>query len=122
MLSRLKTLFSKPEPVPEVLDLDWVMAEVKKKEAGGEIPLGQRIFSFDYASLLYSLDREITKNYRLTIYNGEERLFSFTIFAQLGNYEILRQALEQSIAFMDSERKIANLPKNDILIGFFYGY
>lgn len=122
MFGRLKTLFSKPEPIPEVLDVALVMSEIKEKEKNGAIPLGQRIHAFNHASLEFSLDREITKNYRLTVFAGKERVFSFTIFAQQGNYEVLEEAINQAVAFIDGDRKIAGLPKNDVLKGFFYGY
>ena len=122
MIQRLRALFSKPEPIPEVLDISHIVQEVKRKEKEKEISLGQRIYAFFYKGLEFSLDREITKNYRFTVYTGKERLYSFTVFAGQGDYAALEKALEQIAAFIDGERKIKDLPKNDLLKGFFYGY
>jgi len=116
-------LFSKKkkdaEPDPEV-NLEKELLKIKKTEEAGQIPLGKKIHSFDYGMLEIRFDRDITHNGRICIFEGNEKLFSFTVFAKEGEYDILRDALESAIGFLKSDQSIKKLPDNDVLKGFYH--
>jgi len=86
-------LFSKKkkdaEPDPEV-NLEKELSKIKKTEEAGQIPLGKKIHSFDYGMLEIRFDRDITHNGRICIFEGDEKLFSFTVFAKEGEYNIVK--------------------------------
>ncbi len=122
MFDRLKKLFFSPSEQEEETDVPTIIQQIKAREAKNDIPLGRRIHSFHHKGYQIALDRDISKNYRVTVYLGKERIYSFTLFANQGNYDILEQAYGRIIGFLDSEQKLSNLPDNEILKGFFYGH
>jgi hypothetical protein len=67
-------------------------------------------------------DRDITGHYRVTLWQGKERLYSFTVYAKKGEYEKLTRAYSQINEFLKGDQKLSSLPKNDLLKGFFYGH
>lgn len=116
-------LFSKKktdaEPKPEV-NLEKELTKIERAEESGDVPLGKKIHSFQYGMLEIRFDRDITHNGRICIFEGEEKLFSFTVFAKEGETDILRNAFESVIAFLESDRSIKNLPENQVLKGFYH--
>ncbi|MCG2589336.1 hypothetical protein [Rhodohalobacter sulfatireducens] len=106
-------------PAPEI-DLDRILSNIEEREEEMEIPLGKKIYDFHYGELLVRFDRDITHNGRISIYRGKERLYSFTVFAKEGEYDILRDAFDSTVDFLESDRSINNLPDNDVLKGFYH--
>lgn len=123
MLKKLKYLFSTDnEPEKEEVNISGVIEQIKKKELAEDIPLGQRIHTLNYSDLDLFLDRDITENYRVAVYRGRERIYSFSIYADQGDYESLKEGYEKIIQFLNGESKVNQLPDNDKIKGFFYGY
>lgn len=122
MLNKIKKLFTTDQIPEEVVDIQNIIHQIKEKESAQTTALGRRIHSFSYQYFQLYLDRDITKNYRITVYQGRDRIYSFTIFAKQGKYDILERGYSRIISFLDSERRIADLPDDDILKGFFYGH
>lgn len=122
MFKFLKDLFPQPEETKEQPDIPRLVQCIREKENESDIPLGRRIHSFHYKYLDFYLDREITRHYRVTVYRGRERKYSFTVFAKQGNYDILEQAFERIIDFIDGDQNLSDLPDDDVLKGFFYGH
>lgn len=109
--------FSKENtPTPDV-NLKDILDQISEKEAANEIEPGRRIHTFEYGLLEVRFDRDITLNGRICIFSGKERLFTFTVFAKQGDYDILKQAFVAVIEFLESERSIKELPNNHILKG-----
>ena len=103
------------------IDIPALIEKVKTREENAEISLGRKIYALDYEGLEVRLDRDITKNYRVTVYNGKERRYSFTVYARKGEYEKLSEGFERIFNFLQSEARLSDLP-NDILVkGFYYG-
>lgn len=116
--NNLRTLLSKPkEPESPPPDLNAVLWKIKQKEADSKIEPGRKIYAFEYGLLEIRFDRDITLNGRICIFSGKERLFTFTVFAKQGDYDILKQAFVAVIEFLESDRSIKNLPDNNILKG-----
>ena len=90
-------------------------------EEAREIEPGRKIHSFEYDYFEIRLDRDITKNYRITVFRGNERTYSFTVFAGKGEFEKLIEAYPCIISFLKSEQIISTLPDNDLLKGFYFG-
>lgn len=118
----LKKLISTEQKPEEIPDISEIIRQIENRESEREIPLGRRIHTFSYKELQLSLDRDITKNYRVTVYQGRERIYSFSMFANQGNYDILEQGYVRIINFLDGERKVSDLPEDENIKGFFYGY
>lgn len=117
-LDNWRTLFSKAEePKPAPVDLNSVLQQIKQKEAESDVEPGRKIHSFEYGFLEIRFDRDITLNGRICIFSGKERLFTFTVFAKQGDYDILEKAFLAVIEFLDSDRSIKKLPDNEILKG-----
>ncbi|MDX1642603.1 MAG: hypothetical protein R3220_12945 [Balneolaceae bacterium] len=116
-------LFSKKEkqvePPPEI-DLEKELSVIERIEKTEEVPLGKKIHSFEYGLLDIRFDRDITHNGRICIFEGEEKLFSFTVFGKEGEYDILKDAFESAITFLEGDRSIKNLPENQVLKGFYH--
>lgn len=113
-----RALFSKAEESkPPQVDLNSVLVQIKQKEAESDVEPGRKIHSFEYGFLEIRFDRDITLNGRICIFSGKERLYTFTIFAKQGDYDILKQAFLDVKEFLDSDRSIKRLPDNEILKG-----
>jgi hypothetical protein len=122
MFDSLKKLFGTRSEPEEGADVPTIIEQIRKLEGKNDIALGRRIHSFQYKQYQLDLDRDISKNYRVTVYQGRERIYSFSLFANQGNYDILEQAYKRIIDFLDGDQKLSNLPDNDMLKGFFYGH
>lgn len=110
---------SSKSAVPHI-DLERILSNIEKREKERDIPLGKKIYGFHYGELLVRFDRDIMHNGRICIYQGKERLYSFTVFAKEGEYDILEDALKSAFEFLKSDRSIKNLPDNDVLKGFYH--
>lgn len=106
-------------PYPGV-DVDAIISNIKSREQAEEIPLGKKIYSFDYQMLEIRFDRDITHNGRICIFQGKERLFSFTVFVKQGEYDILKEAFSSVLQFLNTDRSIKKLPENELLKGFYH--
>ncbi|MGK7370530.1 MAG: hypothetical protein ACNS64_09960 [Candidatus Halalkalibacterium sp. M3_1C_030] len=122
MFERLKKLFSSPSKPQEKTDIPAIIDQIKAREESNDISLGRRIHKLSYLDLDLFLDRDITENYRVTVYRGRERMYSFSIFANQGNYDILEKGYARIINYLEGERKIADLPEDETIKGFFYGH
>lgn len=122
MLDFLKKIFITDKPPEEPVYVPAIIDEIKEAEFNKNIPLGRRIHKLNYRDLDLFLDRDITKNYRVTVYQGRERLYSFSIFANQGNYDILEKGYTRIIKYLDGERKVSDLPEDENIKGFFYGH
>lgn len=107
------------EAAPKV-DLEQILSNIEEREKTRDIPLGKKIYDFQYGELQVRFDRDITHNGRICIFRGKERLYSFTVFAKEGEYDILKHALESAIEFLKSDQSIKNLPDSAVLKGFYH--
>lgn len=107
------------QKAPEI-DLERILSNIKEREKTKDIPLGKKIYDFQYGDLQVRFDRDITHNGRICIFQGKERLYSFTVFAKEGQYDILKDALESTIDFLKSDQSIKKLPDNEVLKGFYH--
>ncbi|WP_421775511.1 hypothetical protein [Gracilimonas sp.] len=125
MRNFLKNLFQRkkqPEvPVPEP-NYAEIINKIKKAEETQDIQPGRKIHAFDYDLFELRLDRDITNQYRVTVFKGNERIYSFTVFAKKGEIEKLRSAYPHIVDFLKGEQKIATLPDSDLLKGFYFGH
>lgn len=123
MLKIFKNLFSiEKAPEEEDVNISGVIEQIKRVEMAEVIPPGQRIHTMNYGNWDLFLDRDITENYRVAVYRGRERVYSFSIYADRGDYEILEEGYENIIQFLNGESKVNDLPDNAKIKGFFYGY
>lgn len=104
---------------PEV-DLERILSNIKEREKKKDIPLGKKVYDFQYGELQVRFDRDITHNGRICIFREKERLYSFTVFAKVGEYDILEKAFESALEFLKTDQNIKNLPDNKILKGFYH--
>lgn len=102
------------------IDLEELMAEIRERE-DGDIPRGRKIHQFGYGIFEIRLDRDITERYRVTVMNGRERVYSFTVKAGEGDYEILREGFDRILEYLDGERDPSGLPDDSRLKGHYYG-
>ncbi|HBX64679.1 MAG TPA: hypothetical protein DEG32_00410, partial [Balneolaceae bacterium] len=96
-MSIFKKLFggfgsSKEESPPPDFNLSGILDRISDKEATNVIEPGRKIHSFHYDLLEIRTDRDITGHYRVTVWQGKERLYSFTVFAKQGEYDKLERA------------------------------
>jgi len=122
MFESLKKLFSSPSKPQEKTDIPAIIDKIKAREKSDDIPLGRRIHSLSHGDLDLFLDRDITENYRVTVYQERERIYSFSIFANQGDYDILEKGYARIINYLEGERKVADLPADETIKGFFYGH
>ncbi len=106
---------------PKALDLDAEIRAIERAETDRAIAPGKRIHAFRYGELDLRLDRDVLGLYRVTVNQGTERRYSFTIVCPPGDYAALRSGYEAIAIFLDGDRRPADLPRTDWLKGHFYG-
>lgn len=122
MFNWVKSFFESENKPEETYDTERVIAQIKERETKLDIPLGRRIHSSSHLNFDLYLDRDITKNYRITVFLGRDRIYSFSVFAHEGDYAILEEGYTQVINFLEGDRAIKDLPENETVKGFFYGH
>ena len=109
-------------PAPSVFNLDAEIEAIRQIEAAGPVDRGKRIHGFIHQGLELRLDRDVLGWYRVTVNEGRERRYSFSIVCDPGDYEALRACYQEITAFLDSDRRPANLPRHERLKGHYYGH
>ena len=95
---------------------------IRRVETTAKPDLGKRIHSFRHQGLELRLDRDMLGMYRVTVNEGKERRYSFTIVCPPGDYDALRVGYEEITQFLDSDRHLAKLPRHDRVKGHYYGH
>lgn len=94
---------------------------IQRAEAAQELDLGKQIHSFRHQGLELRLDRDVLGMYRVTVNEGRDRRYSFTIVCAPGDYAALHAGYEEITRFLDSDRRLTKLPRHDRLKGHYYG-
>lgn len=115
------TLNGQSLPSPS-LDLDAEIETIRTAETSQHIELGKQIHSFTYQHLNLRLDRDILGMYRVTVNEGRERRYSFTITCGQGDYDALRDGFAEIAKFLNSDRRLDDLPQDDRVKGHYYGH
>jgi hypothetical protein len=103
------------------LDIDGLVNQIKSTEEVSKPEPGRKIYSFMYYDFELILDVEVTGQYRLSAFSGKEKKYGFLIKCETGNYEVLAEGLKQCIDFLNGNRKIGDLPDNEVLKGHYFG-
>jgi hypothetical protein len=90
-----------------------------EKETGPD--LGRLIHAFEYGDFTLRLDRDVTGTYRVMITVGQERWYSFSVRSDYKNYTAIEKAYEEIIAFLGSDRRLADMPNHEKLKGHYFG-
>ena len=125
LINRLKSALL-PSPVlepgdPDIPDLQPIISQIIERNRSGDIEPGRRIHEFCHRNFTLRLDYDVTKTYRLTIYRGTERIYSFSIYCKACAADDLKIAYNRVITFLNGDRKLKELPDNDLLKGFYFG-
>jgi hypothetical protein len=102
----------------------WIedqLAAVRYAEAAGAVLPGKRITSSLYRHLDLRLDKDMTGMYRIGVYEGRERRYSFIVRTPAGDYDGLKSAYQVVLGFLDGDRRIASLPDLPGIKGFYFG-
>ena len=119
-----KNLFNSPSrekyltPPPDTESLVTLIADIELKQKPEP---GRKIHTFEYMDAELILDVEITEQYRLSVYIGREKKYGFIIKCNPGNYEVLKCGLEDALKFLNSTRKVSELPDNEHIKGYLFG-
>ena len=95
---------------------------IRRVEMTIDLDLGKRIHSFRHQGLELRLDRDVLGMYRVTVNEGKERRYSFTIVCPPGDYAALHAGYEEITEFLDGDRHLAKLPRHDRIKGHYYGH
>jgi hypothetical protein len=106
---------------PPTVNLAAEIDAIRRIEQAEEIDLGKRIHCFRHQGLELRLDRDVLGWYRVTVSEGKDRRYSFTIVCEPGDYDTLRAGYEEITAFLDGNRHLTDLPRHDRLKGHYYG-
>lgn len=120
MFHFLKQLFKRKPAEEEIIpkpDIERLIEQVKMQEQGSETEPGRKIHEFDYGHFTLRLDRDITKNYRITVSYGNERIYSFSVLDD----QHLEHAYHEVIKFLGGSRSLSRLPNSEKVKGFFFG-
>lgn len=124
MRNFLRNLFQREKepdiPVPEP-NYTEIINKIRKTEESQDIQPGRKIHTLDYDLFELRLDRDITNQYRITVFRGSERVYSFTVFVTKQELQKLDKAYRDIISFLKENPSIAHLPDNDLLKGFYFG-
>lgn len=123
MIHFLKRLFlqqDEPSESKPQVDLPGVIEQIRQAEQNG-VPLGRRIHRLDHGPWEIRLDRDITENYRITVFSGRERVYSFSVFAGQESYGALEDAYRSVLQFLEGKRELVRLPDDERMKGFYYG-
>ena len=124
----MRKLFQKVKKQNEKIPFDQPIVDIKAQietikiiEKENTIDLGKRIHQFEYLDFDLRLDRDITGMYRLVVFEGKNRRFSFSIRCKHKDYDSLRVSFEEIVRFLNGDRRIIDLPKHDRLRGHYFG-
>ncbi|MDX1619258.1 MAG: hypothetical protein R3224_10775 [Balneolaceae bacterium] len=109
------------DPSSTRFDPRIVVSQIRQQEREQTIEPGRRIHEFQYRELNLILDLDITKTYRIAVYRGKERLYSFSVFCGQGEYGALEEAYGRIATFLEGDRNPGTLPDDDRIKGFYYG-
>lgn len=120
---KLKKLFSygQNDRPSDPFKPDEIAAQITKREQEIAVEPGRRIHESHYRGLDLFLDLDITETYRITVYNGKERVYSFSVYCGQGEYEELKEAYRRIASFLEGNGDPGELPDDDRLKGFYYG-
>ncbi|MFQ5569644.1 MAG: hypothetical protein ACE5G0_08205 [Rhodothermales bacterium] len=104
------------------VDISTEIEAVRRAEADRDLDPGKRIHGFRYRGLELRLDRDVTGMYRVTVNEGRERRYSFTIVCEQGDYEALHAGYDEITHFLDGDRRVVNMPNHARLKGHYYGH
>lgn len=104
------------------IDINAEVDAIQRTESAAQIDLGKRIHSFVYQGLELRLDRDVLGMYRITVNEGRERRYSFTIVCASGDYDALRSGYNEIIQFLDGDRGLASLPRHERVKGHYYAH
>lgn len=105
----------------EKMDLQQVMGHIRTAEERRPPEPGRRIHQFSWMELEVRVDLDITRQYRITIFRGTDRCYSFTVYAKAGEYDSLENALYSIEEFLMSDQNISRLPDNKMIKGYYFG-
>lgn len=103
------------------LDLEAQIEAIRQVETSHHIDLGKQIHCFKHRGLALRLDRDVLGMYRVTVNEGKDRRYSFTILCPQGDYVALHAGYEEITDFLDGERRLTDLPRHERVKGHFYG-
>ena len=103
------------------VNIDAHIAIIKRHEAEHGSELGRLIHGFEYGDFTLRLDRDVTGMYRVVVYLGQDRWYSFSIRCDHRDYEALHSAYDDIIAFLSGDRRLAELPNSEGLKGHYFG-
>lgn len=100
------------------------MGKIQQAESQvqGDPEPGRKLHTFDWNGWTIRIDVDITRRYRFTLNQGNERRFSFTVLSKPGDYDGLKAAFLHIQKFINDGMPLKKLPRNEVLIGHFYGY
>lgn len=123
LFKKIKLFFKSDQQNQEAgsFNADKIVSQVNARQQKGTLETGRRFHQFHYQGLDLFLDLDITRTYRITVYRGKERIYSFSVYCQPWEDEKLKKAYQRIITFLDGSRNPGELPDDERLKGFYYG-
>ncbi len=113
--------FSRDPFVPPEFEISSQIRLIRQSELNCKPEPGRRIHAFEFMEFELSLDLELTGTYRLAAFMGREKKYSFSIACKPGDYEELARGIKESTDYLSGERKISELPINELIRGYYFG-
>ena len=114
---------NKKEPTPYVPppppDSGPVAVAMRHAEVDGPTEPGKVITQLVYDELTVRIDRDVVGMIRVTASQDNERRYSFSLRCAPEEWET---ALDEIFQFLASDRRLRTLPKNDRIVGHYYGH
>lgn len=95
-----------------------VVQAIREAEADGPASPGKVITQLVYDELTVRIDRDVIGMIRITASQDTERRYSFSLRCAPDEWE---EALDEVFAFLASDRSMKTLPRNERVVGHYYG-
>ena len=120
MKNRPPSTSKSAKDIPSV-NLNVHIDAIKKHEAERGSELGRLINGFEYGDFTLRLDRDVMGMYRVAVYSGQDRWYSFSLRCPQGDYDALREAFQEIMDFLSGDRRLSGMPDHEKLKGHYFG-
>ena len=107
-------------PARESIDTKRIVQQIRNNEEEDR-PSGRKIYSFDFKNYHINLDREITGQYRISVFLGNHKVYGFLITEEDIPDQQFVEIWDQIIRFLDENPSPKKMPDSEELTAHFFG-
>lgn len=104
----------------ETVDIQQIVQSIRKQEQQ-DIATGRKLLRIDYQQFDLLVDREFTGRYRISVFQGQHKVYGFTINEKEIDNQQFEAAWDDILIFLEQPSP-TQLPQSDLLTTHFFGH